>query len=166
MRAPGGWAARLQSALALTALLLGGWLAWPGAAAPVALADPVAAVSGAPAAVEWQPWSPERLAALRAAGRPVFVDFTAAWCISCQVNKRTSLRSAAVTARMQALGVVALEADWTNADPQITAALAELQRNAVPVYAVYPKGGGAPQLLPEVLTPALVLDALERAAGG
>jgi thiol:disulfide interchange protein DsbD len=94
----------------------------------------------------------------------VLVDFTAAWCISCQVNKRTSLRSAAVEQRLQALGVATLEADWTNADPAITAALARLHRNAVPVYAIYPRGGGEPRLLPEVLTPGLVLEALDQAA--
>ncbi|MDE3011406.1 MAG: thioredoxin family protein, partial [Pseudomonadota bacterium] len=167
LRQPSGLAGRLQLAAGMLALAAGLWLAWPGSAATPVRAQPAA--SGAAAVDsdgEWQPWSGQRLAALRAAGQPVFVDFTAAWCLSCQVNKRTSLRTAQVAQRMHALGVVPLEADWTNADPEITAELASLHRNAVPVYAVYPKGGGAPRLLPEVLTPGLVLEALDQAARG
>jgi thiol:disulfide interchange protein DsbD len=102
--------------------------------------------------------------AARDQGRAAFVDFTAAWCITCQVNKRLVLSADAVERRFDALRVVRLRADWTRRDPAITAALAALDRSGVPVYALYPGGGGEPVLLPEVLTQSLVLDALDRVA--
>ncbi|MBZ0249161.1 MAG: thioredoxin family protein, partial [Burkholderiales bacterium] len=112
--------------------------------------------------IAWQPWSPERLAELRAAGTPVFVDFTAAWCVTCQVNKRVALNRDEVVRALADHGVVALKADWTNHDPRITAALAELGRNALPVYALYAPGQAQPLLLPEVLTVSLVVDELSK----
>ncbi|HCN31037.1 MAG TPA: protein-disulfide reductase, partial [Verrucomicrobiales bacterium] len=107
-------------------------------------------------------WSPEKLAELRAAGTPVFVDFTAAWCVTCQVNKRVALNREEVVRAFAAKGVVPLKADWTNQDPRITAALAELGRNALPVYAVYAPGAAVPKLLPEVLTASLVVEEIAR----
>ncbi len=107
--------------------------------------------------IAWQAWSPEKLAELRAAGTPVFVDFTAAWCVTCQVNKRVALNREEVVKALADRGVVALKADWTNHDPRITAALAELGRNALPVYALYAPGQPQPKLLPEVLTASLVV---------
>jgi thiol:disulfide interchange protein DsbD len=89
----------------------------------------------------------------------VFVDFTAAWCISCQVNKQVALDTDAVARRFAELGVAALEADWTRYDPAITQALAGFGRSGVPLTVYYPPHG-EPRLLPAVLTPALVLDAL------
>jgi len=119
-----------------------------------------AAASLQPAAgIDWQPWSSAAVDAQRAAGRPVFVDFTAAWCISCQVNKRVALDTAAVSARFAQLGVVPLKADWTRYDPAITQALAGFGRSGVPLYVYYPPGA-PPQLLPAVLTPGAVLQAL------
>jgi thiol:disulfide interchange protein DsbD len=111
----------------------------------------------------WLPYSESLLNEARHQGHPVFVDFTAAWCLSCQVNKQTSLHADSVAEVFKKLHVVTIEADWTNADPVITQALARLHRNAVPVYAVYPASGGAPELLPEVLTPSLVIGALNTA---
>jgi len=136
------------------------WLAWPGAeAAP----DKTGAASAAkPGEIAWQPWSPEKLAELRAAGTPVFVDFTAAWCVTCQVNKRVALNREEVVKALADRGVVALKADWTNHDPRITAALAELGRNALPVYALYAPGQSQPKLLPEVLTVSLVVDEISK----
>jgi len=90
----------------------------------------------------------------------VFVDFTAAWCVTCQVNKRVALHNDAVVREFGSRGVVALRADWTRQDPRITATLASLGRNAVPVYALYLPGEAAPRLLPEVLTPSVVLAGL------
>ncbi len=110
----------------------------------------------------WQPFSPQRLAALRAQGKPVFVDFSAAWCLSCQVNERVVLDRPEVEDAFFKSGVVMMRADWTNHDDTITAALAQLGRSGVPTYALYSGGPqSAPNLLPEVLTTGIVLDALK-----
>ena len=110
----------------------------------------------------WQPFSPQRLAALRAQGKPVFVDFSAAWCLSCQVNERVVLDRPDVEDAFRKSGVVTLRADWTNHDDTITAALAQLGRSGVPTYALYSGGPqSAPTLLPEVLTTGIVMDALK-----
>jgi thiol:disulfide interchange protein/DsbC/DsbD-like thiol-disulfide interchange protein len=100
----------------------------------------------------WQAWTPQAVAEARAAGQPVFVDFTAAWCVTCQVNKRTTLNDAALQAELAAKGVRLLRADWTNRDPVITQELARLGRSGVPVYALYGPGAAQVELLPEILT--------------
>jgi thiol:disulfide interchange protein len=98
----------------------------------------------------WQTWEPGRVEQVLATGQPVFVDFTAAWCVTCQYNKKTTLANGAVLADLAAKNVVLLRADWTRRDPAITAALANLGRNGVPVYVFY-KPGSAPVVLSEVL---------------
>lgn len=100
----------------------------------------------------WQTWSESAVASARRDGQPAFVDFTAAWCITCQVNKKTTLNTTAIAELFARHDVLALRADWTKQDPAITAALAELGRSSVPVYAFYPAGGGAVRLLPQILT--------------
>jgi thiol:disulfide interchange protein DsbD len=112
------------------------------------------------AIARWSDWTPEAQAAGRAAGRPVFVDFTAAWCITCQVNKSTTLNSADVQAAFKAKNVLLLRADWTAPNAAIAAELAKLGRSGLPVYAFYLPGATTPQLLPEVLTKNIILDAL------
>ena len=111
-------------------------------------------------AEDWKPWSPERMQAALASGRPVFVDFTAAWCVTCQFNKRTTLADAQVRADFADKRVVLLRADWTRRDPAITAALAQLGRNGVPVYLLQAPGGAAPRVLSEVLSVREVREAL------
>ena len=92
--------------------------------------------------------------------RPVFVDFTAAWCVSCQANKRLVLERDAIVADMVERGVLRLKADWTNRDPRITEALARFGRNGVPLYLVYRPDELEPRVLPELLTPGIVREAL------
>ena len=99
----------------------------------------------------WQPWSAERVAELNASGQPVFVDFTAAWCVTCQYNKRTTLANRAVLDDFAARNVALLRADWTRRDPHITEALAQLGRSGVPVYVLYAPGK-APLVMTEILS--------------
>lgn len=110
----------------------------------------------------WQTWSPDAVARARADGRPVFVDFTAKWCLSCQVNERVALEQPEVQVAFKKSNVLLLKADWTQHDVTIAAALNELGRSGVPVYALYQPGRQEPELLPEALTPGMVLDALKQ----
>lgn len=111
--------------------------------------------------VVWEVWSPAAVHAALQQGRPVYVDFTARWCATCQVNKRVVFGSAEVRRVFRERRVAALKADWTNQDPAITAELARFGRSAVPFNLVYLPGVAEPRVLPEVLTPGLVLEALE-----
>ena len=113
--------------------------------------------------IAWQPWSSEALMQARATGRPVLVDFTADWCLTCQVNKRTSIEIPSVSARLKALNAVTLLADYTHFPDAITSELNRFNRAGVPLVLVYPPKSSAPIVLPEVLTPNIVLSALDRA---
>ena len=140
---------------AVSLLLIGAAIAWPTAA-------PVAAARGngmTNSADSWVPFSKEKVAELRAQGRAVFIDFTATWCITCQVNKRVALNQQEVLRRFEELQIVRMKADWTVKDPAITEALAAFGRNGVPLYVFYPVGAEA-QILPEVLTPSIVLSVI------
>ncbi|HWU78446.1 MAG TPA: thioredoxin family protein, partial [Caulobacter sp.] len=108
-------------------------------------------------------WSPEKVKQLQAEGRPILVDFTAAWCVTCQVNEKVALSGAKVADAFKARDAVYLKADWTNRDPVIAKALADFGRVGVPLYVVYPKTGGAPVILPQLLTEGLVIEAIEKA---
>jgi thiol:disulfide interchange protein DsbD len=146
------------TALALILVAAGIVVAWPPSHEHT--------TNAAAAEAGWQEWSPENVRQLTAEGKPVFVDFTAAWCVTCQVNKRVALYNDDVVKAFAARGVVRLKADWTRQDPRITATLASLGRNAVPVYALYVPGEDSPRLLPELLTPSLVLSEISKLPAG
>ena len=152
---PSGRSRLTAAALALLALLGGLWWAGPQ------VVRPQAAATGAAAEGPWQAWQAERVAQALAQGRPVLVDFTAAWCITCQYNKQTVLSDPAVLADAQARQVLLLRADWTQRDAAITAALRELGRSGVPVYALYAPGR-PPVLLSEVLSVGELRQALSK----
>lgn len=109
----------------------------------------------------WKTFSPELVTELRNNNKPVFVDFTAKWCLSCQTNKKVALHNEDVEKKFKEKGVTTLTADWTNRNEVITKALAKFDRNSVPLYVLYPAGGKEPIILPEILTPSIVIDALE-----
>jgi thiol:disulfide interchange protein len=127
---------------------------------------PAASSAGSAQAGDWQPWSADAVARFQSAGRPVFVDFTASWCLSCQVNERVALGRPEVQAAFAKANVVLLRADWTRHDEAITQALTALGRSGVPAYALYTPGDPDPQLLPEVLTPGIVTGALAKLPPG
>ena len=109
-------------------------------------------------------FTPQRLAELLAADRPVFVNMTAAWCITCLVNEHAALSSAAVKAAFAARDIAYLKGDWTSRNPEITRVLERHGRSGVPLYLLY-AGGGEPVVLPQVLTPAIVLGEFDRIPG-
>ncbi len=114
----------------------------------------------------WEQYSPERVVELHGQGRPLLIDFTAAWCLSCKVNERVAFGSVDVQGRLNELSVVTMKADWTSRDERITRALASFGRNSVPLYVLYTgKSGEAPIVLPEILTPGIVIEALNKIEG-
>jgi thiol:disulfide interchange protein/DsbC/DsbD-like thiol-disulfide interchange protein len=136
-------------AVALGALVLGTPAHTPDAAA-------------ADGMLRWEPWTARRVAEAQAAGRPVFVNFTAAWCITCLVNERVALRSPDVAAAFAGKQVVYLKADWTSRSAEIATALDGFGRSGVPLYVLYPPGGRAavPIILPPILSERIVVDAV------
>jgi thiol:disulfide interchange protein DsbD len=156
------WATVVAGLILLTALLACITTPKELAVLPPSLnSDDAHALSSLPSARNtWQPWSADAVQHALATGQPVFVDFTASWCLSCQVNERVALDRPEVTQAFTAANVALFRADWTREDPAITQALTDLGRSGVPVYALYAPGQSAPQLLPQVLTPGTVIDAL------
>jgi thiol:disulfide interchange protein/DsbC/DsbD-like thiol-disulfide interchange protein len=146
-----------MSVALLAATLAWAWPSWRMA--------PTATSAASSASAEgWEPWSAARVAELQAQGRLVFVDFTAAWCVTCQFNKRTALADEGVKADFSSRGVALMRADWTRRDAAITAELTRLGRSGVPVYALYRPGQPQPELLAEILSAADVRAALARDA--
>jgi thiol:disulfide interchange protein DsbD len=119
--------------------------------------------SSATAQDGWQVYSPEAVQQALAQGHPAFVDFTAAWCLSCKVNEQVALEIDSTKKLFSQKQVALFRGDWTHSDPQISETLRQFNRNGVPLYLVYsPKNPNAPQVLPEVLTPGIVQDALQK----
>ncbi len=151
-----GWLGKALGALAIAGLLV--W-SWPSELPAPTSASTSSEGSAAPVAGHWLPYDEAVLAELAMQNKPVFVDFTAAWCVSCQVNKRLVLHTADTQRAFAAANVTLMQADWTRRDPVITQALARLGRNGVPVYVLF-RPGREPLLLPEILSPGIVRDAL------
>jgi thiol:disulfide interchange protein len=136
------------------------WLAVPLYATVLWLAWVLALQLGAlQASSDWEKFSLAKVAQYEKQGKTVFVDYTAAWCVTCQVNKQLVLTRPEVEQALRRSGMVLLRADWTRRDEEITRALAALGRKGVPVYAIY-RPGRDPELLPELLTPDIVFTAL------
>jgi thiol:disulfide interchange protein DsbD len=156
-----------RTVLASISIALCAGLVW--ASSPFMLKYADAPLQGSPAATRtaspdadgWTPWAPGSVQAALAQGTPVFVDFTAAWCITCQVNKQTTLNNPEVRADLASKRVTLLRADWTRRDPAITQALQALGRSGVPVYVLYAPGKD-PLVLSEILTPGELRGALSK----
>lgn len=118
------------------------------------------AASPAAAAVAW---SPQNVDAIKGQGKPILVNFTASWCITCQVNDRTSLSTQAVKAAMARTSTIYMVADSTKYNPDVEQALSDFGRGGLPLYVVYPADGSKPVVLPQVLTPGIVISALDQA---
>ena len=132
---------------------------------PVTAPDATGPLKESPDGIAWQRWSPEAVSKARSEGRPVIVDFTADWCLTCQVNKKTSIEISSVRKKLTDINAVALAGDYTHFPENISAELNRFNRAGVPLVLVYPKNpDAAPIVLPEVLTPGIVLNALNRAA--
>lgn len=151
----GRWGAPVRSkrsqwiARALALILVIGSLSW-------------ALTATKSASDQWQAWSTEKVDALQAEGQPVFIDFTATWCLICQVNKKVALRTDATTELFEEYNITALSADWTGEDPEITTALESFGRSGVPLYVLY-SGDGEVTVLPQSLTNGMIREAVEKA---
>jgi len=156
----GRWPAKRWAASVAAIILVG--VIMVSVVAPRKFAATPSSASSAEGQTGWEPWSAEAVARYQAQGRPVLVDFTASWCLSCQVNERVALEQPSVQKAFQDGKVALLKADWTRGDDAITQTLAGLGRSGVPAYALYAPGQTQPQMLPEALTPGIVIDAVEK----
>lgn len=153
--------------LAIAGWALGKYPArWGSAVAAVLLIVVALALPLRPKPVEaqaWQPWSPETFATARSSGDPIFIDFTAAWCLSCKVNEAAVLRSSEIEQKLAKGHFKLLKADWTQYDPKITAELASVHRSGVPTYVIFPAGKDSnADVLPELLTKDIVSQAISK----
>lgn len=154
------WGQRLGAGLAFAAVVA----ALAGGQTGLGLVEASAAPVSRATAPLVQAFSQSRLDALRAEGKPVFLNLTAAWCITCLVNERVALSQPEVQRAFQAHGLTYLKGDWTRQDPEITAVLQRFGRSGVPLYVYYPPGANSrPVVLPQILTPGLVVASLQAA---
>lgn len=157
---PGPWMKTFKKILALLLIATIAWLVWV-LSYVLDTRIPAKQVQTDETAINWFDYSPELMEKLAREGKTVFLDFTAKWCINCQVNERVALHNKEVARKFRELGVVAVKADWTRFDARITRALAELGKNSIPVYVIYyGENHQNMKILPEIITPATVLEAL------
>jgi thiol:disulfide interchange protein DsbD len=158
----GAWGRSLLAGVVGLVLALASWFAFVHGR----LDQPAAKTESGPvvstAGITWETFSPERVAAALDEKKPVFIDFTADWCINCKVNERVVLDTAPVASAFAKAGVLTLKADWTNGDPVITEWLRKFDRIGVPLYVLYRPGEPDPVLFPELLTQRIVLDELNK----
>ncbi|MXP55409.1 cytochrome C biogenesis protein [Pantoea sp. Seng] len=130
------------------------------------LIQPGAALAGDQVASQLtkEKWTPQAVASQRGHGKAIFVDFTASWCITCQVNEKTSLSTQVVKDALAKTGTVYMVADSTKFNPDVDDAMSEFGQGGLPMYLVYPADGGPPKVLPQVLTPSIVVNALQAAS--
>jgi thiol:disulfide interchange protein DsbD len=153
--------------LAISGWILGRWPArrwsYVAAAATVAAALALPLIKAQAGRLQWQPYSSAALQQAQSEGRPVFVDFTAAWCLSCQVNEKAVLQDREVEQEFVRRRYLLLRADWTRYDPEITNELSRVGRSGVPTYVITTGAGqAATHVLPELLTRGVVLDAIRQ----
>jgi len=155
------WVRKLAKVWAFLFIVLAFWL---GKEASAFQNNEVTSVSGVDShGIQWEVYSDEKLIELRNDGKPVFIDFTAAWCLTCKANELAVFSSSEVRERFKELGFTMLKADWTRRNPEITEALARYGRTGVPLYVIYGSGSkGDPVILPQILTPGIVLEELSR----
>ncbi|MES2572541.1 MAG: thioredoxin family protein, partial [Verrucomicrobiota bacterium] len=147
--------------LAVLALVIGGWLFFLNGQLTSKAKAPAENIAGG---IAWQPFSPARLKEAVQSGQPVFIDFTADWCLNCKYNERFVLETEPVRAAFKGKNVIPLKADWTNNDQAITDMLKSFGRVGVPAYVFYPgKGEENPVVLPEILTQGTLLETLSGA---
>jgi thiol:disulfide interchange protein/DsbC/DsbD-like thiol-disulfide interchange protein len=157
---PGPWMVHLKQVLGTVLLACVIWLLWvfgleTGTGDLLKFLKPANEV-------QWQDYSSMAVSQARQEGHGVFLDFTAAWCINCQVNDRLVLQNPDLVKAFKNQGIIAFKGDWTKYDPAITQALASFGRDSIPVYVYYPPGAGAPDILPQVITPRMILDHIKK----
>ena len=158
------WAGSRLAVIAAIALILAAvaypmWNSSSSGAASAAASNQASSKNG----LNWEPFSADKLASYRSSGKPVLIDFTAAWCLTCQVNDRVVFQSQQVKDKLKKSDVALLRADWTSNDPAITEALAQYGRSAVPLYVFYGHGQTDPLILPDgLLRPSSFLNAIEQ----
>jgi thiol:disulfide interchange protein DsbD len=122
-------------------LLLSFWVLVPKILSSATSSSPLSQEQmGSGDTIQWVPYSVDLLTELRSQGKPVFLDFTAAWCLTCQFNERTAINTPAIRTLLRDHHIVPMKADWTNANPEITEALRQFHRVGIPYYVYYPPG--------------------------
>ena len=147
---PGKWMDLLKKIFAIPVLLTCLWLGW------VLYSQLNNKVDGDASLLQWRTYNPQEVSRLTAEKKPVFIDFTAKWCITCLVNKKAALQSRKFIKLVQEKGIILFRADWTNNDDMITSALERYGRNSIPLYVYYDGTGSEYKILPQLLTPNIL----------